>query len=69
MKNMFADTRYCQNKHKLWALQASAESFTSVFNVVELLLTVLPLTLQGAMGHITPEPCDHGAKINLFFGT
>lgn len=66
---LFAVTRYWQNKHEVWALQASAESFTSDFNVAEMLLAVLPLALQGAMGHITPGPCDLGAGVHLILST
>lgn len=58
-----------KNKHEVLALQASAESFTSDFNVTEMLLTVLPLALESARGHITSRPCALGARIHLFLST
>lgn len=71
MKNTFylqlPDTG--KNKHEVLALRASAESFTSDFNVTEMLLTVLPLAFESAMGHITSGSCDLGARIHLFLST
>lgn len=58
-----------QNKHEVCALQASAKSFTSDFNMAETLLTVLPLALQSAMGHIALGPYDLGARVHSFLST
>ena len=50
---LFAASKYCQKNQEEWAEQTSAQNFSSAFSVTEILLTVLPQALEGAMGCIT----------------